>query len=1202
MSQEDFHKTFIDTTYIDERTQDIPPEVLKLAHRMMDLQERMQRIKVQPKRPYAPRDGPIPRRPQSPTLLYSGPELPEVFLQRQNTRPQPISTRTNHRITRKVKPAHIRSQIRQRKKLLQKKQAGLLPQDYEIAPVNEDLPSPVETQPVPIEDDYIPAVPRQRPPRPKPIHIGLKQLTLDPRDPNTFAQYREYFSPIQRHNMFLVRENPLGIISPHSLTFNPDNPGTILADLQCSRQAEAHTIYYPHPFEVSSSDDDEYLDPFFEDFDDRYIPQKYPLEGGIYTRSPYHEESKYSGQIMAFFSQQQQMFEHARLVAELIQVVGTLDHNDAATALAFLVHAAKSINFSINPQEMDPSEKFLDNLRRESRGEPHLPESPQPSGPLIAIGELLEKLHSIKPLAFPNPPKELPEPTLEEILKSEEEFVQNLRQQQKEKQGIIKKLQKQREAKLHQALIVALEEEEEEEKDGGKTGKSNLIDQASPIITTTANISVNTPPVVVTASTTNTDEGTKSEESGVVNEQKVTPVDNTANHDDHNEHEEDWEYYYSDDDDDDEDEQIVKVYPTLTTTDVRTDKSEKGTRIVTTIVTTHPPPPSPPSPPPHIIDNTTSNTQNTIIIAPNNEISSLTNPDQYPPSQFDNNVEGPDTVLPPPKEKIRKRRPKSQIKLIEPHEAFPPLSYTYYYQHPLIKRGKQHRLPSLDPGHPDFVRAGGSKLFLEKSPEAVLLIKKPGDGPQRLAAQMLIDFLHQHDIDVYCEPEVVKNREFKGILTMNTINPAAGIDLAITLGGDGTVLHLNDLFKSNSRSMPPILCFSLGTLGFLAPFPFSEYKTILAAMLRANSKYVYLCSRVRLQCAVFQRGEYGPRFCPPHIRSRRSKHHPHLDDDDGDNNGNGDGDDDNNNNYYNPNQAIKLSLPVNAEPPARKNNKTPIKRNYNNNLSNSVLSRNFQRVEFNDTDFVYGRAKSPAQIVQFNPLNEVVISRSLSSMASIQVFVDGHYVTTVAADGIIISTPTGSSGYSMSAGGPMMSPSAETLVLTPICPHNLSFRPLVLSSTSFIRLRVSDDMDPTTPLVASFDGRNQVELYPGDSVQVRVSNIKVPTVVFGEFNSDWFEAIKYKLYWNAQANDFKHLSFKSLTQRRRELQRQLRRLLHASAESTLLEEQNGPKQEILNHFFEQFKAPHPLYSDDDEYEYYDDDSDTEFDGFFLKNL
>jgi NAD+ kinase len=104
--------------------------------------------------------------------------------------------------------------------------------------------------------------------------------------------------------------------------------------------------------------------------------------------------------------------------------------------------------------------------------------------------------------------------------------------------------------------------------------------------------------------------------------------------------------------------------------------------------------------------------------------------------------------------------------------------------------------------------------------------------------------------------------------------------------------------------------------------------------------------------------------------------------------------------------------------------------------------------------------------------------------------VDGKLTTTVQADGLIVATPSGSSAYSLSAGGPLVAPSLCAILVTPICPHSLSFRPLMLPDCSKIRIRLPYNARATA--WASFDGRGQTELQPGDFVEVRQQKCSIP--------------------------------------------------------------------------------------------------------------
>jgi NAD+ kinase len=119
----------------------------------------------------------------------------------------------------------------------------------------------------------------------------------------------------------------------------------------------------------------------------------------------------------------------------------------------------------------------------------------------------------------------------------------------------------------------------------------------------------------------------------------------------------------------------------------------------------------------------------------------------------------------------------------------------------------------------------------------------------------------------------------------------------------------------------------------------------------------------------------------------------------------------------------------------------------------------------------------------YDCLNEVVVARRhLSRVVRVDAGIDGHHLTTYTADGVLVATPTGSSGYSLAAGGPILHPEVRNLVLTPISPH-LSLRsPLVLPDTTEVRLTVHTDHEAS----ASFDGQSDVELRSGDTVVVRV--------------------------------------------------------------------------------------------------------------------
>ncbi|KAF3491079.1 ferric reductase [Arthroderma uncinatum] len=238
-------------------------------------------------------------------------------------------------------------------------------------------------------------------------------------------------------------------------------------------------------------------------------------------------------------------------------------------------------------------------------------------------------------------------------------------------------------------------------------------------------------------------------------------------------------------------------------------------------------------------------------------------------------------------------------------------------------------------------------------------------------------------------------------------------DLVITLGGDGTVLFTSWLFQ---RVVPPILSFSLGSLGFLTNFEFSKYKEHLNQIMGDLGMRVNL--RMRFTCTV-----------------------------------------------------------------------------YRANAKN-------------------GNKAAPAEEVErFEVVNELVIDRGPSPYVSnLEVYGDDELLTVVQADGCIFSTPTGSTAYSLSAGGSLIHPSIPAILLTPICPHTLSFRPMVLSDT--LLLRVAVPRHSRSSAYCSFDGKGRIKLRRGDYVTVEASQYPFPTVV--SQGGEWFESVRRSLRWNVR--------------------------------------------------------------------------------------
>lgn len=144
----------------------------------------------------------------------------------------------------------------------------------------------------------------------------------------------------------------------------------------------------------------------------------------------------------------------------------------------------------------------------------------------------------------------------------------------------------------------------------------------------------------------------------------------------------------------------------------------------------------------------------------------------------------------------------------------------------------------------------------------------------------------------------------------------------------------------------------------------------------------------------------------------------------------------------------------------------------------------------------------------FSALNDVVINYgALARIIHLEVYVDGQFLTLYRADGLIICTPTGSTAYSLSAGGPIVSPTHRCLLLSPICPHTLTHRPLVLEETSAIVLRLISSGD----VMLTVDGQTGFSLTTADEVWVQRSATSCRTVFPG--GQSFFEVLRQKLKW-----------------------------------------------------------------------------------------
>lgn len=148
-------------------------------------------------------------------------------------------------------------------------------------------------------------------------------------------------------------------------------------------------------------------------------------------------------------------------------------------------------------------------------------------------------------------------------------------------------------------------------------------------------------------------------------------------------------------------------------------------------------------------------------------------------------------------------------------------------------------------------------------------------------------------------------------------------------------------------------------------------------------------------------------------------------------------------------------------------------------------------------------------------LNDVVISKGADSrMMSFEARVDGEVVTRYAADGLILATPSGSTAYSLSAGGPVVMPRVEAIILTPICPHSLSMRPCVIPPSSAVEVEMIACDDKT---VISTDGHRAFSMAEGQVAEIRTAGIRAVLVDVSKYS--YYEILGKKMHWAGRVRE-----------------------------------------------------------------------------------
>lgn len=149
------------------------------------------------------------------------------------------------------------------------------------------------------------------------------------------------------------------------------------------------------------------------------------------------------------------------------------------------------------------------------------------------------------------------------------------------------------------------------------------------------------------------------------------------------------------------------------------------------------------------------------------------------------------------------------------------------------------------------------------------------------------------------------------------------------------------------------------------------------------------------------------------------------------------------------------------------------------------------------------------RVASYRVLNDAVINKgALARMMELKVSVNDGHLTTFRADGLIVATPTGSTAYSLSAGGPIIHPTIQCFVLTPICPHTLSNRPIALPDNVVVTVRLTS---PSEDVSLTLDGQIGFPLEPGDVVGIRKSRFKLKLIKHP--SKSYYEILRTKLKW-----------------------------------------------------------------------------------------
>ncbi|KAB5550882.1 ATP-NAD kinase-like domain-containing protein [Coniochaeta sp. 2T2.1] len=371
---------------------------------------------------------------------------------------------------------------------------------------------------------------------------------------------------------------------------------------------------------------------------------------------------------------------------------------------------------------------------------------------------------------------------------------------------------------------------------------------------------------------------------------------------------------------------------------------------------------------------------------------------------------------------------------------------------------------------PSYVESPSTSLLSlhwPKPPRNILLMPKLHAPHVIVSAVEFAKHIHSNypDLNIIFERNVAENVYDKLPFPVYTADPSAvgdvfpkKIDLVCTLGGDGTILRAASLF-SHQASVPPILSFSMGSLGFLGEWKFEEYKRAWREAYMSGSN-VPVEDLVGPHTQTAGRSPGGSSEGGPSSTTTKSG--------------------------WDSVRGKSMGIYRTSKILLRHRLKVGVYDSNGVNINEQVMPTSMAEPDLglptlHAADQTKAKSSAPLSL---HAINEVSIDRGPHPhLAIIDIFVNNHFLTEAVADGILISTPTGSTAYSLSAGGSIVHPLVKSLLITPISARSLSFRPLVLPLNTKVVLRLSK-RNRGRELPVSIDGKRRAGV--GIGMEVRI--------------------------------------------------------------------------------------------------------------------